>query len=256
VSETTDYELVELCIAACADAFAGSGEVLASGIGLIPRLGASLAKLTSSPDLLITDAECTLLAEPAPVGPRGDYALRAEGWLPFRKIFDLVWGGRRHAMTMPSQIDRYGTVNISCIGDWARPKAQLLGVRGLPGNSINHPSSFFVPNHSKRSFVTKVDMASTVSYDPERWGPGVRRDFHRFPRVISNLAVMDFEGPGSSMRIRSFHPGRSVVEVQENTGFELAVMNDVRETRTPTEKELSVIRQVLDPHNLRAGALG
>lgn len=255
MSASASYELVELVIAACADAFAGSGEVLASGIGLVPRLGASLAKLTSSPDLLITDAECTLLAEPAPVGPRGDYQLRPENWLPFRKIFDLVWNGRRHAMTMPTQIDRHGTVNISCIGDWARPKAQLLGVRGLPGNTINHASSFFVPNHSKRSFVAKVDMASTVSYDPARWEPGVRRDFHRFPRVISNLAVMDFEGPGSTMRIRSFHPGGSVAKVQENTGFELAVAPDVRETRAPSAEELRVLRQVLDPHNLRASAL-
>jgi glutaconate CoA-transferase subunit B len=255
MSASANYELVELVIAACADAFSTSGEVLASGIGLVPRLGASLAKLTSAPDLLITDAECTLLAEPAPLGPRGEYQLRAENWLPFRKIFDLVWNGRRHAMTMPTQIDRHGTVNISCIGDWARPKAQLLGVRGLPGNTINHPSSFFVPAHSKRSFVAKVDMASTVSYDPARWEAGVRRDFHRFPRVISNLAVMDFEGPGSTLRIRSFHPGTSVAKIQENTGFELAVAPDVRETRAPTAEELRILREVLDPHNLRASAL-
>jgi len=255
MSASGKHERVEVVIAACADAFAGSGEVLASGIGLVPRLGASLAKLTSSPDLLITDAECTLLAEPAPVGPRGDYQLRPENWLPFRKIFDLVWNGRRHAMTMPTQIDRFGTVNISCIGDWAKPKAQLLGVRGLPGNTINHPSSFFVPSHSKRSFVAKVDMASTVSYDPARWEPGVRRDFHRFARVISNLAVMDFEGPGNTLRIRSFHPGSSVAEVQQNSGFELAVAPDVGETREPSAEELRIIRQVIDPHNLRASAL-
>jgi glutaconate CoA-transferase subunit B len=254
MSQTPSYELVELCIAACADAFADSGEVLASGIGLVPRLGASLARLTSNPDLLLTDAECTLLAEPIPVGPRSG-TMRPENWLPFRKIFDLVWGGRRHAMTIPTQIDRYGTVNISCIGDWAKPKAQLLGVRGLPGNSINHPSSFFVPNHSKRTFVATVDMACTVSYDAARWAPGVRRDFHRFPRVISNLAVLDFEGPGHSMRIRTVHPGTSVAQVQENTGFELAVASDVGETREPTAEELRLIREVLDPHNLRASAL-
>jgi len=253
MSPTSDYALVELCIAACADAFAGSGEVLASGIGLIPRLGASLAKLTHSPDLLITDAECTLLAEPAPVGPRGDYALRAENWLPFRRIFDLVWNGRRHAMTMPTQIDRFGTVNISCIGDWAKPKAQLLGVRGLPGNTINHPSSFFVPSHSKRSFVAKVDMASTVSYDPARWEPGVRRDFHRFPRVISNLGVMDFEGPGHSMRLRSFHPGGSVAKLQENTGFELGCVAPCGRTEPPSEKELKILREKVDPHKLVIG---
>jgi glutaconate CoA-transferase subunit B len=245
------YELVELCIAACADAFADSGEVLASGIGIVPRLGASLAKMTSNPDLLMTDGECTLVSEPVPIGPRGSYQPRAENWMPFRKIFDLVWGGRRHAMTTPTQIDRYGTTNISCIGDWHKPKAQLLGVRGIPGNTINHRCSFFVAPHGKRAFVEKVDMASGVSYDPARWDEGVRRDFHEFPRCISNLAVMDFEGPGHTMRVRSLHPGVTLEQVQENTSFELSVAESIAETRAPTDQELRIIREELDPHGLR-----
>ncbi len=248
------WDLVDLCIVACADAFVDGGEVLASGIGLVPRLGASLAKRTSNPDLLMTDAECMLVAEPVPVGPRGDYVPRVENWMPFRKIFDLVWGGRRHAMTMPSQIDRHGTINISCIGDWNKPKAQLLGVRGIPGNTINHRSSFFVASHSKRVFVEKVDMASGVSYDDARWRPGIRRDFHEFPRCISNLAVMDFQGPGNSMRVRSLHPGVTLEQVREATGFELAVADDLGETRAPTDAEIAVIRE-LDPHGTRAGAV-
>lgn len=250
---TSDHTLAELCIAAAAEAWRGDGEILASGIGLVPRLGAGLARLTFSPDLLMTDSEALLVAEPVPVGPRNGYQLKVEGWMPFRRVFDLVWSGRRHAMTMPTQIDRYGYTNISFFGDPARPKAQLIGVRGIPGNTINHTCSFFIPAHTPRTFVERVDMASGVGYDPARWAPGVKRDFCDLRRVITNLAVLDFDGPDNAMRIRSVHPGVTVEQVRENTGFALAVAGDVGETRAPTGAELRLIRGTLDPHNLRAG---
>lgn len=247
-----DYTLAELCITACAEAWRGDGEILASGIGLVPRLAASLAKLTFSPDLLMTDSEAYLVSEPVPVGPRDGYQLKVEGWMPFRHIFDLLWSGKRHAMTTPTQIDRFGSINISCIGDWHKPKAQLLGVRGIPGNTINHPCSFFISNHTPRTFVERVDMASGVGYDPERWAPGVKRDFHELRLVVTNLAVLDFAGPHHAMRIRSVHPGVTPEQVQKQTSFELAVADGLGETRLPTTEELRIIRQVIDPHNLRA----
>jgi glutaconate CoA-transferase subunit B len=157
-------------------------------------------------------------------------------------------------MTMPTQIDRFGNINISRIGDAARPKAQLLGVRGIPGNTINHPCSFFVARHSPRSFVADVDMASGVGYDPRRWAAGVRQDFRDLRLVVTNLAVLDFLGPSHAMRIRSVHPGVGVEEVRRQTGFELAVAADVAETAVPTAEQLRLIREVLDPNNLRAGA--
>jgi glutaconate CoA-transferase subunit B len=249
------YSLAELCIAAAAEAWRGDGEVLASGMGLIPRLAAGLAKLTFSPDLLMTDAEALLVAEPVPVGPRGGYQPRVEGWMPFRNVFDLLWSGRRHAMTMPTQIDRFGNINISCIGDHAKPKAQLLGVRGIPGNTINHPCSFFVPSHTPRTFVRDVDMASGVGHDPGRWAPGVNQRFRELRLVVTNLAVLDFGGPGHAMRLRSVHPGGSVDDVRAQTGFDLAAAAGVSETPAPTAAQLRLIREVLDPHDLRAGAL-
>ena len=248
------HTLAELCIAAAAEAWRGEGEILASGLGLVPRLAAGLAKLTFSPDLLLTDAEALLVAAPVPVGPRGAYRLEVEGWLPFRRVFDLLWSGKRHAMTMPTQIDRFGNVNISRIGDAAKPKAQLLGVRGIPGNTINHPCSFFVARHSPRSFVADVDMASGVGYDPRRWTAGVRQDFRDLRLVVTNLAVLDFQGPAHAMRIRSVHPGVSVDEVRRQTGFELAAGAEVAETPAPTAEQLRLIAEVLDPNNLRAGA--
>lgn len=248
-----DYTLAELCIVAAAEAWRDAGEVLASGLGVVPRLAASLAKATFSPDLLMTDSECLLVSEPVPPGPRRGYQPKVEGWLPFRKVFDLLWAGRRHAMTMPTQIDRYGATNISYIGkDPRKPKAMLLGVRGIPGNTINHPCSFFVPKHSPRAFVERVDMASGVSFDPSRWREGLRRDFVDLRLVVTNLAVLDFEGPGRTMRLKTVHPGVTVDDVRAQTGFELAVADDVRQTPTPSAEQLALLADVLDPNNLRA----
>jgi glutaconate CoA-transferase subunit B len=172
--------------------------------------------------------------------------------MPFRNIFDLLWNGKRHAMTSPTQIDRFGNTNISFIGDPARPKVQLLGVRGIPGNTINHPCSFFVPNHTRRAFVERVDMASGVGHDPERWAPGVRQDFRELRLVVTNLAVLDFKGPDHAMRIRSVHPGVTVEQVREQTAFDLVVADDLEETRKPDREQLRLIREVLDPNDLRA----
>jgi acyl CoA:acetate/3-ketoacid CoA transferase beta subunit len=126
----------EICAAACADAWRGDGEILASPIGVIPAIGARLARATFEPDLLLTDGEAML--------GQGTWAMGAgpeviEGWLPYRAIFDLIYNGKRHVMMIPSQIDAPGNVNISAIGDFARPKAALLGCEAP--NTVNHPVS-------------------------------------------------------------------------------------------------------------------
>ena len=148
---------------------------------------------------------------------------------------------------MASQIDRTGNQNISAIGDWARPKAQLVGVRGAPGNTVNHSTSYWVPNHSKRSFVEQVDVVSGVGYQrAAEAGPSATK-FHEIRHVVSNLGVFDFETPDQVMRLRSVHPGVTVEEIVEATGFELVIPADVPETRLPTPEELELIRTVLDP---------
>jgi acyl CoA:acetate/3-ketoacid CoA transferase beta subunit len=144
-----------------------------------------------------------------------------------------------------SQLDRYGNQNISCIGDHAQPTNQLLGVRGAPGNTVNHPTSYWVPKHSPRVFVERVDMVSGVGYDKPGRGP-----FHEIRRVVTDLGVLDFATPDHRMRLASVHPGVTVDEVLEQTGFEL-VLDDVQETRLPTDAELQLIREVLDPKGLR-----
>src|SRR5438552_3549134 len=178
--------LAEICVVACAEAWRGDGAILASPMGLIPTLGARLAQLTFSSGLLLTDGEAYLLA-PEGAGGAGRVT---EGWLPYRSVFTMVAAGLRHVMMGAAQIDRFGNQNISCIGDWARPRAQLLGVRGAPGNTINHPVRYWVPRHSRRVFVERVDMVSGVGYDRAAGlGPQAAR-FHELRVVVTNLAVL------------------------------------------------------------------
>lgn len=250
----TEYSIADLCITAAAEAFRGDGEILASGMGTVPRLAAGLAWRTHSPDLMMTDGESVLVSEPVPIGPRDGYQPKVEGWMPFRRVFDVLWAGRRHAMTSPTQIDRHGNINISFIGDPAKPKVQLLGARGIPGNTINHTCSFFVPSHTPRAFVERVDMASGAGHDDSRWPDGARRDLMELRLVVSNLAVLDFGGPGRAMRLRSTHPGVTADQVREQTGFALHADGDVAQTPAPSAEQIAILDE-LDPHGLRHGAV-
>ncbi|MGW1287803.1 CoA-transferase subunit beta [Streptomyces sp. NPDC002586] len=227
----------EYCVIACAEAWRDGGEILASPMGLVPSVGARLARRTFAPDLLLTDGEAMI------VGPDGT----VEGWLPYHKHLELVAGGRRHVMMGASQIDRYGNQNICCIGDWAKPARQLLGVRGAPVNTLNNPTSYWIPKHSRRVFVEQVDMVCGVGYDRAAGAP-----YHRIPRVVSDLGVFDFATPGHTMRLVSVHPGVTVGQVREATGFDLVIPDEVPYTREPTVGELRLIREVIDPGNTRA----
>lgn len=230
--------LAEICVAACAQAWRGDGAILASPMGLVPSLGARLARLTFAPELLVTDGEAMLL----------DADDLVEGWMPYRDVLRLVATGRRHMMMGAAQLDRHGNQNISAIGDWARPKAQLLGFRGAPGNTINHPVSYWVRRHSRRAFVERVDVVSGIGYDRT---PAC----HELRLVVTDKAVLDFETPDHSMRLRSTHPDVTVEQVRELTGFELVVTGDVGITPVPTDVELALIRERLDPAGLRDSEL-
>jgi acyl CoA:acetate/3-ketoacid CoA transferase beta subunit len=223
----------DVCAVACAELFRGDGEILASPVGLLPSLGVRLARATFEPDLLLSDGEATLLDADGTV----------EGWLPFRAVFDVVAHGTRHMVMGANQVDRYGNQNISCIGPHERPTRQLLGVRGAPGNTVNHRISYWVPRHTPRVFVPSVDVVSGVGYSRDG-GP-----FHDLYRVVTNLGVLDFGGPDHTMRLVSTHPGVSVDEVVEQTGFELCV-DGVTTTRSPSSDELTLL-STLDPKGRR-----
>jgi acyl CoA:acetate/3-ketoacid CoA transferase beta subunit len=243
-----DVTRAEVCAAAIADLFEGDGEIMASPMGLLPTLGARLAKLTHSPDLLITDGESLILGGVPPLGAGADVV---EGWLPFRKVFDVVAYGKRHVVMGATQVDRHGNQNISCIGDFTKPERQLLGVRGAPGNTVNNKTSYWVPKQSSRVLVEQVDMVSGVGRRrAEEAGPAATR-FHNVHRVVTNLGVLDFGGPDHTLRLVSAHPGVTVDEIRAASGCEIDVPADVPESRLPTMEELVLIREVLDPKSLR-----
>ena len=219
---------------------------MASPFGTIPSLGARLAKLTFAPDLVLTDGEAALMVGAPPIESRAADLVR-EAAMPYRTVFDVVWSGRRHIMMMASQIDRTGNQNLSAIGPHHQPKVQLIGVRGAPGNSVNHPTSYWVPDHSVRTFVEHVDVVSGVGYGRAlAAGSGATR-FHDVRRVVSNLGVFDFETPEHIMRLRSYHPGVAVGDIVAATSFSLVIPDDLAETRLPTPEELDLLRTVLDP---------
>ena len=234
----------EVCVVAVAECFRGDGEILANPIGTIPMIGGRLARATFEPELCMTDGEAALIANDRALVHPDERVV--EYWNPYRSMFDWVWSGRRHVMMGATQVDRFGNQNLAAIGDYARPKVQLLGYRGAPGNTINDPTSYWVPNHGPKVFVPAVDTVTGIGWDrAAALGPAGR--FVEIRRVVSNLGVFDFETPDRSMRLRSVHPGVAVEEVVAATGFPLAVPDEVPTSRLPTPEELKLIREVIDP---------
>lgn len=232
----TDVTRAEYAVIACAELFRGDGEILISPMGFIPSLGAKLARLTFEPDLLLTDGEAALVTADGVV----------EGWQPFRKVLDtVVPHGKRHVVMGANQLDREGNQNISAIGPHAKPAKQLLGVRGGPGNTVNHRTSYWVPRHSRRVFVDRVDVVSGVGHARAGSLP-----YHDVYRVVTNLGVLDFGGADHAPRLLSVHPGVSVEDVTAATSFPLDTTGTDR-TRAPSDHELHLIREVLDPKSLR-----
>lgn len=244
----TGITRADICVTAVADVFAGAGEVIASAFGTIPAIGVRLARELYAPDLMISDGQAYMMRGNRSLG--GDPDAEIEAWTPFRTIFDLVWYGKRYVMMIPSQVDAYGNTNISAIGPFDRPTVQLLGVRGAPGNSISHPTGYWVPRHSTRVFVEHVDMVSGVGTDRAA-AAGVAATMYQDLRpIVTDLAVLDY-GADGRLRLASVHPGVTVAQVREATGFELAADEDVPTTRLPTDDELRLIREVIDSKGLR-----
>ncbi len=206
----SDATRLEVCVVACAEAFRGDGAVMCSPMGDVPGRGARLAKMTFEPDLYLP-------------GEFGDPPVT------YREVFHTLWAGRRHVMMGAAQLDRHGAQNISAIGDHAHPKVQLLGVRGAPGNTTHHATSYWVPKHGPRVFVEAVDFVCGVG------GPHVRR-------IISDLGVFDLSGPGGTMAVVSVHPGVGLDQVQSATGFPLHAPTPPPATRLPTAAELRLLR--------------
>jgi acyl CoA:acetate/3-ketoacid CoA transferase beta subunit len=234
MTTTTELRRADVCCVAIAEVFRGDGETVANPIGTIPRIGGLLARLSFEPDLIMTDGEAMFETADGVV----------EAWNPYRAMFDVVWSGRRHVIMGGSQLDAYGNHNFAAIGDMRKPKAQLLGFRGAPGNTVNDVTSYWVPNHNPRVFVDNVDVVTGVGYDRAREaGPAAAR-YHSLRHVVTNLCVLDFATPDHRLRLRSVHPGVTVDAVVAATGFELVINGDVPQSRLPTEDEVTLLERI------------
>ena len=170
--------------------------------------------------------------------------------MPFGRVFETLAWGRRHVVMGANQIDRYGNQNLSAFGPLQHPTRQMFGVRGAPGNTINHATSYWVGNHSRRVFCDAVDVVSGIGWDKVDPGNPAYR-FVNVYRVVSNLGVFDFNGPDHQMRAVSLHPGIEPDQVRENTSFEVHGLDSADTTRLPTGDEQKLIREVIDPKSLR-----
>ena len=236
----------DVVVTACSDLFRGAGAILASTVGAVPTIGARLARLTHAPELLLSDGEATLYADT----PAVDEPFREpEALFPYARLFELIARGRRHVVMGAAQIDRDGNQNLSAIGDRDHPTRQLLGARAAATNTVNHATSYWVPRHSPRVFVERVDVVTGVG--PARARATGADRFHDLRRIVTDLAVLDFTGPGGTVALSSIHPGVSVDRVVDATGFALHIPAVVPETRLPTAEELRLVRERLDPRGLR-----
>lgn len=231
----------DVCVAAIADLFRGDGEILCNPIGFLPRLGGKLARAGDEPDLQMIERDALLVDADGAV----------EGWNPYRRMFDLIWRGRRHVVMGASQLDAHGNQNLAMLGpDPTHPTRQLLGLRGAPGNTVSHTTSYWVPAHGPRVFVPAVDVVCGIGTDRAATLGAAVRARHEVRAVVTNLAVLDLSGPGGTMHLASVHPGVGVDRVVAATGFPLDVPDDVPETREPTAAERLTI-EALDPDGLR-----
>ena len=129
----------------------------------------------------MTDGEALLVENILPVGVAAPEKV-VSGYNPYRTMFDVVWSGRRHIIMGGSQIDPFGNQNFAFIGPPDKPTAQLLGMRGAPGNTISNKTSYWIANHSTRVFVPKVDVVSGVGYDRAAQLGTISASFHEIVR--------------------------------------------------------------------------
>jgi len=219
------------------------------GIGS-PNLACNLAKRTVSPDLELVYEAGVFGAVPARLPLSiGDPTL-VTGAASVSSMFELFAyylqaGLIDVAFLSGSQIDKWGNLNTTVIGDYANPKVRLPGSGGACEIAINARKVFILMPQTKRSFVEKIDFVTSPGHlagkRPAEWagvGPTI---------VVTGLGMYEFSDDGV-MYLSSLHAGVTVEHVRDNTGWDIDVASELRETHPPTAAELSLIRETLDPH--------
>lgn len=170
-------------------------------------------------------------------------------------IFSMVQRGEiDFGFSSAAQVDQYGNVNTTVIGDYRQPSLRMLGSVLLPEHFTLFGREYILMEHSRRRFVPRVDFISAPGFID---GPGARAKAglsRGGPRwVLSELGVFDFDQATCRMRIKSLHPGHTLAEVRDRTGFEMIEPAEVPESTPPTQQELELLRREIDPHGVLLG---
>jgi glutaconate CoA-transferase subunit B len=249
VSGTTTeraYTATEMMIVASARLLEGE-RVCFVGVGP-PNIACNLAKRTLSPGIQLVYEAGVYGAQPArlplsigdPTLATGAVAITSMaelfGFYLQRGLVDVGFLGA-------SQIDRFGNINTTVIGDYANPRVRLPGSGGACEIAINARKVFVIMPQSKRSFVERIDFTTSPGFvdghRPASWlgeGPSA---------VVTGLGTYRFDD--GEMVLATTHPGVTVDEVREQTSWDLRVADDVADTPAPEDEELRLIREDLDP---------
>jgi glutaconate CoA-transferase subunit B len=245
------YSKSEIMIAASARLLGGARNCFV-GVGL-PNIVCNLAQRTVAPELQLIYESGVFGARPARLPLSiGDPTL-ATGATSIVSMYELFayYLQRGHvdvAFLGGAQIDRYGNLNTTVIGDYARPKVRLPGSGGACEIAIHARRVLVIMRQAQRSFVEQLHFRTSPGHsgDPVHdaargwWGSGPTD-------VVTDLGTYTFDEASGEMTLVTLHPGVTLEVVRENMGWDPKVIDDLGETKTPTDEELRLIREELDP---------
>lgn len=227
------------------------GDVVFVGVGQ-PNLACNLAHRTHAPNLLMIYEAGVIGAQPARLPLSiGDPTL-VSGATAVCSMYDvfalyLQRGYVDVGFMGGAQIDRYGNINATVIGDYAHPKVRLPGSGGSKEIAAWANRCYIMTPHQKRRFPEKCDFITSAGFlggRAERQAAGLRGNGPQ--AIITDIGVLEPDENGE-LTLTALHPGQTVEEAKSNTGWELKVAPELKHTDPPTDKELRILRQELDP---------
>lgn len=259
-----DYTIDELMVTTLARRLQNGDQVVNGAASFIPVCAFALARATHAPELVWLAGAVGLDARPRRIPASTLEAPlwhRASMYMPqLEDFWSYALNGRwlTKFCVRGAQIDQYGNANNSVIGhDYHRPRVRLPGSAGLGDmGSIGKRLLYWTTTHNPRTFVAKVDFVTCAGWLTGGDARG-RLGLEGGPEVVvTDLCVMDFHPESRRMRLTSVHPGVTVSQVQDATGFELLIEGEIPETDAPTPHEVRLIREQIDPDGARRREFG